>query len=74
MIITTFCNRNNITRYKVITNEVGNSSGTEKTYLNYIFIRNSRIPKPCVIPQLDPRISSQRILKYPKNADKAREF
>lgn len=25
------------TRYRVITNEVGNSSGTEKTYLNYIF-------------------------------------
>lgn len=25
------------TRYKVITNEVGNSSGTEKKYLNYIF-------------------------------------
>jgi hypothetical protein len=25
------------TRYRVITNKVGNSSGTEKTYLNYIF-------------------------------------
>ena len=25
------------TRYRVITNEVGNSFGTEKTYLNYIF-------------------------------------
>ena len=26
--------------------------------------RNSRIPKPCVIPQLDWRISSQRIPKF----------
>ena len=24
-------------RYKVVTNEVGNSSGAEKTYLNYLF-------------------------------------
>ncbi|MCI7014163.1 MAG: hypothetical protein MR878_02095 [Campylobacter sp.] len=29
------------------------------------FTRNFRIPKPCVIPRLDPWISSQRILKFP---------
>ena len=28
-------------------------------------VGNSRIPKPCVIPQLDWGISSQRILKFP---------